>query len=250
LHDFGKVAVPEDVLLKAKKLPPALWERIDARFDLIGRTMELESCRARGRTSTADADGALAARLNELGRYREVVRDANEPAVLDTPTAAELLAISRCTYERPDGAIAPYLTPEELHFLQLPKGTLDDRERAEVESHVTATQQYLSTIPWTDDLKNMVTYASGHHELLNGDGYPRHLRADDIPLQTRIITLADMFDALTSSDRPYKHSVTAERALEILRAEAAAGRLDAELVKVMAESASYRKAPATIWREM
>ena len=98
-------------------------------------------------------------------------------------------------------------------------------------------------------MKNVVTYASGHHELLNGEGYPAHLTGDEIPLQTRIITVADIFDALTSSDRPYKPTVTAERALEILRAEAAAGRLDAELVKVMAESESYRKGPATNWRE-
>ena len=212
--------------------------------------MELESCRARAGTSAADVDGALATQLKELERCREVVRHANEPTVLEAPIAAELALVAQRTYERPDGTVAPYLTPEELHFLELPKGTLDDRERDEVESHVTATHQYLSNIPWTDDLKNMVTYASGHHELLNGDGYPRHLSGDEIPLQTRLITVADMFDALTASDRPYKHSVTADKALEILRAEAAAGRLDPELVKVMAESESYRKAPVTNWREM
>ena len=260
LHDFGKVAVREAVLLKAKKLPQALWERIDARFDLIARTIELESCGARAGASspssraseasrairTADeADAALAARLKELERFREVVRHANEPTVLDAPTAGELLTIASRTYQRPDGTMAPYLTAEELHFLQLPKGTLDDRERAEIESHVTATDKFLSSIPWTDDLKNVVTYAYGHHELLNGDGYPRRLTGDDIPLQTRIISVADIFDALVSSDRPYKPAVTADSALDILRAEAAAGRLDAELVKVMAESESYRSSPAT-----
>ena len=166
---------------------------------------------------------------------REVVRSANEPTVLDAPIAAELLSIARCTYERPDGTIAPYLTPEELHYLQLPKGTLDDRERAEVESHATATREFLSNIPWTDDLKDLVTYASGHHELLNGEGYPEHLRGDEIPLQTRLITVADIFDALTASDRPYKPAVSADRAVKILQAEAAAGRLDPEIVKVLAE---------------
>ena len=109
-----------------------------------------------------------------------------------------------------------------------------------MESHVTATHQYLSNIPWTDDLKNVTTYASGHHELLNGEGYPRHLAGDDIPLQTRIITVADVFDALTASDRPYKPAVPRDRALEMMRAEAAAGRLDAELVEVLAENESHR----------
>jgi hypothetical protein len=248
LHDFGKVAVREDVLLKAKKLPAALWERIDARFDLIARTMELESCGASAHTSVTEVDGTLVARLKELERCRDVLRAANEPSALDARTAAELLGIAQRTYQRADGTIAPLVTSEELHYLQISHGTLDDDERAEMESHVTATHRYLSKIPWTDDLKNVITYASGHHELLNGDGYPERLRGDEIPLQTRIITVADVFDALTASDRPYKPAVTVDRALEMLRAEAAAGRLDAELVKVLAESESYGTSPATTQR--
>ena len=241
LHDFGKVAVREDVLLKAKKLPPVLWERIDARFDLIRRTMELEFCRANAGATGADA--ALTARLEELERDRQVVREANEPSYLDTPPTAALLEVAQRTFEQCDGTIAPYLTPEELHFLQLAKGTLDDRERAEVESHVTKTFVFLSNIPWTDDLKNLATYAYGHHEKLNGSGYPRHLTGDDIPIQTRLITIADMFDALTASDRTYKPAVAADRALDILRSQAEAGLLDSDLVKVMTESRSYQIQP-------
>jgi len=250
LHDIGKIAVREEVLLKAKKLPPALWERIDARFDLIARTLELQSCRRRNRSSTENGEEALAAGLKELEAFRELVRTANEPTVLDAPTAAELLVVAQRTYERPGGTIAPYLTPEELHYLQISKGTLDDRERAEVESHVTATRQYLSTIPWTEELKHVVEFAYGHHELLNGEGYPRRLEGDEIPLQTRLITVADMFDALTASDRPYKPSVPVDQALAMLRQEAAAGRLDAELVKVMTESESYRSVLTTNWRDL
>ena len=237
LHDIGKVAIPEELLLKAKKLPPGGWDRIDARFDLIRRTMELESCRA-------DTQGSLAGRLQELERCRELIRAANEPTVLEAPIAAELTAIAKRTYERSDGTTAPYLTPEELCYLQLPKGTLDDRERVEIESHVQGTRELLSHIPWPDELKAIVTYAYGHHELLNGSGYPEHLSGDAIPLQTRLITIADIFDALTASDRPYKPAVPAERALEILRADAAAGLLDPELVEVMAQSKSYHRRPA------
>ena len=142
LHDFGKVAVPEDLLLKAKKLPSALWERVDARFDLIRQTMQLESCRSRTRTSDVDADEALAVQLRELEHCRDVVRAANEPTVLEAPIAAELFGIAQRTYTRADGTVAPYLTPDELHYLQLPKGTVDDRERVELESHVTATRRY------------------------------------------------------------------------------------------------------------
>jgi HD-GYP domain-containing protein (c-di-GMP phosphodiesterase class II) len=234
LHDIGKVAVPEALLLKAKKLPGDGMERIDARFDLIRRTIELEACRA-------EASASLPARLKELERWREVVRTANEPSVLEGQVAVELADIATRTYERPDGTIAPYLTPEELRYLQLPKGTLNDQERIEVESHVDATRALLSHISWTHDLKDIVAYASDHHELLNGEGYPQHLAGDQIPLQTRLITIADVFDALTAADRPYKPAVPVERALEMLRADAEAGQLDPELVKVLAESQSYRR---------
>jgi len=237
LHDIGKIAVPESLLLKSKKLPDGGWERIDARFDLIRRTMELESCRA-------DAQGALAARLKELERWRDVVRAANEPTVLEESVAAELTAIAQQEYERPDGTSAPFLTPDELHFLLLPKGTLDEAERTRIESHVTATRDLLSRIPWPDDAKDIVTYASEHHELLDGHGYPDHLAGAEIPLQARLITIADIFDALTASDRSYKPAVPVERALEMLRANAAAGQLDPELVRVMTESESYRR-PST-----
>ena len=235
LHDFGKVAVREDVLLKAKKLPPVLWAGVSARFDLIRSSIALASCAERG-SSRGDGDEEAAVKLAELERCRRVVRDANEPTVLDAPAAAELVAIAQRTFERPDGDTARYLTPEELHFLELSKGNLDDRERAEVESHVTKTYQILSNIPWTDDLKHMVEFAYGHHEALDGSGYPRHLSGDDIPLQTRLITVADMFDALTAADRAYKPAVSAEEALAILEAEAVAGRLDGEIVRVLRES--------------
>jgi HD-GYP domain-containing protein (c-di-GMP phosphodiesterase class II) len=237
LHDIGKIAVPESLLLKSKKLPDGGWERIDARFDLIRRTMELESCRA-------DAQAALAARLKELERWREVVRAANEPTVLEESVAAELTAIAQHEYERPDGTLAPFLIPDELHYLLLPKGTLDERERTKIESHVTATRDLLSRIPWPDDAKDIVAYASEHHELLDGHGYPDHLAGAEIPLQARLITIADIFDALTASDRPYKPALPVERALEMLRADAAAGRLDPELVRVMTESESYRRPSA------
>jgi HD-GYP domain-containing protein (c-di-GMP phosphodiesterase class II) len=233
LHDIGKVAVPEALLLKAKKLPAGWWDRIDARFDLIRRTIELESCRA-------DAQATLATQLKELERWREVVRAANEPTVLARSVTAELETIATHSFERPDGTVSPYLTSDELHYLLLEKGTLDDVERAEIESHATATHELLARIPWPDTLKDIVPYASAHHELLNGDGYPERLQGEEIPLQTRLITVADVFDALTASDRPYKRAVPVEQALELLRTEAEAGRLDPEVIKVMTESESYR----------
>ena len=250
LHDIGKITVHEDVLTKAKKLPPGLWERVDARFDLIRRTMEVEYLRARAKLlpSTPEArqeatrlEAEFVAQLEEVQRFQDVVRAANEPTVLPETPAPALLEIAQRRFERPDHSVMPYLTPNELHYLQIPYGSLDDRERAELESHAEATYRFLIEIPWTEDLKNLATYAYDHHEYLDGTGYPRKLRGEDIPLQSRILTIADIFDALTAADRPYKPAVPPEKALEILQVEASAGRLDSELVQIMMDSQVYRK---------
>jgi hypothetical protein len=238
--------VHEEVLLKAKKLPPVLWERVNARFDLIRRTLEADCYRARAAVAADDArvqslDAQLARDLEELERFRAMVRDANEPSVTDKPSTLPLRDIARRTFVACDGTTTPYLTDEELHFLELPQGTLDSRERAEVESHAQQTFDFLDQIPWTDDLKQVPRFAYAHHEKLDGSGYPQRLRADTIPLQTRLITLADVFDALTAADRPYKPAVSPERAFDIIESEVKAGLLDPELVRVMRESDVYRE---------
>lgn len=235
LHDVGKLVVPEDVLHKAKKLPPLLWERVSARFDLIRRTLELEHCRGSG------ADGNLRAALDEVERARRTIRDANEPTIIDGDAGDVLSEIARRRFCGPDGEETPYLTDEELHYLEIRRGTLDERERALIEFHVDATYQFLSSIPWTDDVKNVAEYAYAHHEKLDGSGYPRRLAAKDIPIQARIITMADMFDALTQSDRPYKPALSPDRALAILEEEADAGHIDGVLLRIMIQSRAYER---------
>jgi HD-GYP domain-containing protein (c-di-GMP phosphodiesterase class II) len=110
------------------------------------------------------------------------------------------------------------------------KGNLDDEERREIESHVTHTFRFLEQIPWTRELRNIPRIAYGHHEKLNGRGYPNAVRADAIPVQTRMMTIADIFDALTATDRPYKRAVPTDRAIAILHLEAKEGMLDSELL--------------------
>jgi HD-GYP domain-containing protein (c-di-GMP phosphodiesterase class II) len=108
----------------------------------------------------------------------------------------------------------------------------------------------LSKIRWTADLKNVADYAGAHHEKLNGSGYPRGLTAEDIPVQARLITIADIFDALTASDRPYKKAVPPDAALDIMQSEAAAGLLDPELMRIMIEGQVYRRVLETDWRQL
>ena len=256
LHDFGKVGVREEVLVKAKKLPPLLHERIVARFELIRRTIEMEHHRARadslerGIRPGPEAEIELRRRLAELDEARAVVLAANEPSVLPQGAAEALGGVGRLIFAGPDGAPMPYVTEDELRYLRIPKGSLDEGERREIESHVEQTYRFLTQIPWTGDLRNVAEIAYGHHEKLNGRGYPRALPADAIPLQTRIMTVADIFDALTASDRPYKRAVPVERALAILGDEAREGLLDAELVRMLVESELYRKVLDVHWKEL
>lgn len=256
LHDFGKVGVREEVLVKPKKLPPLLLERVVGRFGLIRRTLEMEHHRARaealerGMRPGPEAEAGLRARMAELERVRALVLAANEPSVLPEAAAAELDGVGRMTFAGPDGEPLPYLTEEELAYLRIPKGSLNGEERREIESHVEQTYRFLTQIPWTGDLKRVAEIAHAHHEKLDGTGYPRGVAADEIPLQTRILTVSDIFDALTASDRPYKRALPAERALGILHDEARAGQLDAGVVEALVESGAYRRILEVDWREL
>jgi response regulator RpfG family c-di-GMP phosphodiesterase len=256
LHDFGKVGVREEVLVKSKKLPPYLWERVEARFDLIRRTVEAEYHKRRAQLMADQNTEALGtldretqAHMSKLDQFQFAVRTANEPSVMLEEAAGILVEISQHTFERPDGKIMAYLAPDELHFLQIPRGSLDERERIEIESHVEQTYRFLTEIPWTEDLQNLATIAYGHHEKLNGQGYPRRISGDQIPIQTRMMTIADIFDALTASDRPYKRALSVEKALSIIQSEAQAGMLDPGLVQVLIESQVYRRVLEQDWRQ-
>lgn len=253
LHDFGKVGVREEVLVKPKKLPPLLMERVQARFAFIRRTLEMEHFRARALAAERGerlADGTAEGRMAELERIRALVMAANEPTILPERAAAELDGLSRLTFAGPDGAPLPYLTEEELAYLRIPKGSLTEGERREIEGHVEQTYRFLVQIPWTGDLRNVAEIAYGHHEKLNGRGYPRGVSGDGLPPQTRMMTVADIFDALTASDRPYKRAVTAERAIDILHMEARDGLLDTELVETLVESGVYRRILEVDWRAL
>jgi len=259
LHDFGKVTVHEDVLTKAKKLPPVLWERVNTRFELIRTTMErdyykqlasLRHSRDDERTLRTRLEEEFTAQVYQLEQMWAVVTEANEPVILAEQSAAELSDIASLTFTRRGDGVTPYLTPEELRFLQIPRGTLDAAERAEVEAHAEQTYRFLNTIPWTDDLGNLGNFALSHHEKLDGSGYPRGLKGDEIPVQVRMITIADIFDALTERNRPYKAAVPTEKALDIIRAEAADGRLDRDLVEIMIESQAYRRILEEDWHHL
>ncbi len=243
LHDFGKVGVREEVLVKAKKLYPAQMEVIRQRFGLMRRTLENETLRSKmqyllekGREEFLAAqnqfDGKLNERLREIDEYAEAIIWANEPTVLPEGNFDLLLQIARLHYEDLEGKKRPLLTPDEVQMLSIRKGSLDEEERLQIESHVLHTVSFLQQIPWTTELRGIPEIARGHHEKLNGTGYPYRLSAPEIPLQTRMMTIADIFDALAAADRPYKKAVSVESALEILELSVNDGELDAGLFDI------------------
>src|SRR5579864_7419132 len=223
LHDFGKVGVREDVLVKAKKLYPLQIDLIAHRFDYLYMEMEARMEREKVRLLLEmDRPEALARikTLEEVYRLRraqmengfEAVLQANEPTVLPGGEFDRLFEIARQTYHDPRGVERPILTPEEVRYLSIPKGSLSPDERAQIESHVVHSFNFLLQIPWTKQIREIPRIVRAHHEKLNGTGYPYKLRSDEIPVQAKIMTICDIFDALSASDRPYKKAVVADRA--------------------------------------
>ncbi len=247
LHDFGKVGVREQVLVKQKKLYTSDLDIIRHRFAYLLQSADLQYERERanylalhGEKNYAEASTRLneirRARREELQVFLDHIVRANEPTVLPEGSFEELHDINQRTYIDFDGVERPLLREAELRFLMIRKGNLDDTERREIESHVTHTFRFLEQIPWTRDLRGIPDIAYAHHEKLNGRGYPRRVNAVDIPVQARMMTISDIFDALTATDRPYKRAVPHERALDILSMEAKEGMLDEELLKAFIDA--------------
>ena len=246
LHDFGKVGVREQVLVKAKKLYPLHLDLIRQRHHFVKRTAEREFWRKRAefleshdRKDYAPFLRALeqehARDMAALDGFLDAVLSANEPTVLPAGRFEALLQVARRTYEDPTGRPHPYLTEEEMRYLTIPKGSLDETERLEIESHVTHTYRFLQQIPWTRELQDIPMIAYGHHEKLDGKGYPRRVTGEAIPIQTRMMTISDIYDALSAADRPYKAAVAPARALDIIADEVRAGQLDQELFRLFVD---------------
>jgi len=240
LHDFGKVGVREHVLVKADKLYPHEKELVEARFQVIRARLELS--RAEGRLAGRPVE-AEEQRLRDLEGLWQLVLDCNRPTVLDEDRSGRLQRLAGLTWND-GGAERPYLTPGELRVLSIPRGSLSEEERREIESHVSHTFRFLTQIPWTRNLRRVPDIAFAHHEKLNGRGYPRGVPAPEIPVEARMMSIGDIYDALTASDRPYKRALPAEKALDILGQEARAGMLDAALLAVFVESGTWKVAGA------
>ena len=253
LHDFGKVGVREHVLVKARKLYEKDRDLVLARFAYFKKSLETDALERKLRlvtgrgpsasTDLAAIDDELRHRLREIDAHAQFVLASNEPTVLAEGGFERLRDIAAIRWTDGDGVERPLLTPEEVETLSVRKGSLTVDERLQIESHVVHTESFLRRIPWSRQLREVPRIAGAHHEKLDGTGYPRKLRGAEIPVQSRMMTIADIFDALTASDRPYKRALPTERALDILAEEVRHGRCDTDLFHVFVEAKVWLTAP-------
>ncbi len=256
LHDFGKIGVRESVLRKELKLYPHEMETILLRLDSARArqemmawkemAMELVDMFEKGHPHAPPREklGAVTKRIDQFAQQLQQVRlsilKANQPQVVaeDFDIASLMSWINKASRELDQ----TLLTSEEIIKLSMPKGSLSEEERREIESHVSHTYHFLRQIAWTEDLSSVPDIAHAHHEKCDGSGYPRGLTAEHIPVQAKLMTISDIYDALTSMDRPYKPALSADRALEILHWEARRGKLDLDLLKIFVDAQVFRSA--------
>jgi HD-GYP domain-containing protein (c-di-GMP phosphodiesterase class II) len=251
LHDFGKVAVREEVLVKPKKLHARQMELIQKRFLYVKKGLELEGTHKKLQFAlrhgaqdyqafASQVDAEYQAELKNLESFLDNIQRANEPALCAEVTTEKLIATADWNFPGFSGPSESLLSDDELGLLSTSKGTLDPNERKEIETHVEHGFRFLSQIPWTRELRNIPKIVRAHHEKLDGSGYPHHLTAKDIPLQSKIMAIADMYDALTAHDRPYQPAASPERALEIMGLEAKSQLVDPFLFKLFVEARVYQ----------
>lgn len=248
LHDIGKITTPLEVMNKATRLDGQL-PLVLQRFDLAIQ-QEISSSLKKQLDLLKDGKANEAAKEEEEGQKRaaqlraskELVIKADNPATfIDGELKEQLNTLAEFNYIDTDGSPTPLISVDELECLTIPKGTLTDEERNVMENHVEITEKMLSKIPFTKKLARVPQLASMHHEHLDGKGYPRRLAGEEIPLEARILAIADIFDALTASDRPYKKGMPEEKAIKIMGFMVEEGKLDAQLMDLFVQSKVWEK---------
>lgn len=229
LHDIGKLVTPVEVMNKDTRLTSSQYREIMHRLEIIELLGKIDCLE--GRITKTEA---LSLSEN-IRQAKSLIGHVNTVDILTDDMAGQILALARRVYTGQDGVLHPWLTAEESASLSIRTGTLSPEERKIMENHVVLTDKLLSKIYFPAHLSHVHQWAAMHHELLDGSGYPNHLTGEAIPMEVRILTILDVFDALVADDRPYKPGMPVEKALDILEQMADAGKLDSSLVN------SFRK---------
>lgn len=251
MHDVGKITTPERVMNKSTKLE-TLFDRgelVRTRFELIEESIksrmleEMMELAASGAEQPAlrDVAGRYEKKREHLARDKDFVLTVNVPGgFLDEAGLARLREIADKRFEH-QGVSRPYLTQDELKHLSVRKGTLTVDERRIIERHAEITHAMLSKLPFPESLAQVPEIAGRHHEKLDGTGYPRGLSGADLNLQARILAVADVFEALTAKDRPYKQPMKLSTAVDVLRSAGNTGHIDPDLVDLLVSKGLLRR---------
>jgi hypothetical protein len=238
LHDCGKVTTPVHVVDKATKLQ-ALFDRIhlvDTRFEVLKRDVEIEFLKKQ------ITEAQLRDRLRELEDDRRLLHACNIGGErMRDEDIERVRRVARRRWRDAAGREADFLTEDEVENLTIRAGTLTEGERKIINHHIVATIRMLEALPWPRHLTNVPEYAGGHHERMDGKGYPRGLTREQMSVQARCMGIADIFEALTAKDRPYKKGKSLSESLEILGRMKENGHVDPDLFDVFVRKGVYRK---------
>jgi len=250
LHDCGKVTTPVHVVDKATKLQ-TIFDRvalIDTRFEVVKRDAEIALLKARmeklgPRHTDVVGDAQLVAGIREIESDRDFLRRANigSEAMRDEDIARVQAIARRYRWRNGDGERSDFLSEDEIRNLTIRSGTLTSEERQIINHHIEVTIQMLESLPWPRHLKNVPEYAGGHHERMDGKGYPRGLKREQMSVQARCMGIADIFEALTAKDRPYKKGKTLTESLTILGKFKLNGHIDPDLFDIFMWDKVYEK---------
>ena len=250
LHDCGKVTTPVHVVDKATKLQ-TIFDRvalIDTRFEVVKRDAEIALLKARmeklgPRHTDVVGDAQLVAGIREIESDRDFLRRVNvgSEAMKDEDVARVQAIARRYRWRNGDAERSDFLSEDEIRNLTIRSGTLTSDERQIINHHIEVTIQMLESLPWPRHLKNVPEYAGGHHERMDGKGYPKGLRREQMSVQARVMGIADIFEALTAKDRPYKKGKTLTESLTILGKFKLNGHIDPDLFDVFMWDKVYEK---------
>lgn len=246
LHDCGKVTSPEYVIDKSTKLE-TIFDRIelvDTRFEVLKRDTEIRYLRSLLDAQTDEQKEQLRDQyqqdINELNDERDFLRKSNIGGeFMSMRDCARVEKIARRVWRNPDQQEVPLLNAEETYNLKIEKGTLTPEERTIINNHMVATIKMLESLPFPKHLARVPEYAGGHHERMDGTGYPKGLRREDMSVPARIMAIADVFEALTARDRPYKRGKTLSECLKIMRQMTLDKHLDPDLFDEFVRSGVY-----------
>ena len=228
LHDIGKMIVPLSVMNRATRLDKDI-EKVEDRFELIRSFYEIDMLRG------IITEGEYLEIMADMTEDIEFIRKIDCMGYLDDDNYERVRILANKKHRKQDGTITPFITGEEAECLSIRRGTLTDEARRQMENHVVMTDKILDKVHFNRNYEMVPKWAASHHEFLNGTGYPNHLTASELDLESRILTVADIYDALTATDRPYKKPMPKEKAIHILKSMAKEGKIDCQLVTWLEE---------------